>query len=61
MSLFSLEHGKLAYWSDFAFYGVVVSLFSGWVVLASPGGHGVFTQAEDHVHSIKAVLVETLA
>ena len=41
MSLFSLEHGKLAYWSDFAFYGVAVSLFSGWVVLASPRGHGV--------------------
>lgn len=45
MSLFSLEHGKLAYWSDFAFYGVAVSLLSGWVVLGSPRGHGVETAA----------------
>ena len=45
MSLFSLEHGRLAYWSDFAFYGVVVSLFSGWVVLASPRGHAVASAA----------------
>ena len=45
MSLFSLEHGKLAYWSDFAFYGVVVALFSGGVILASPRGHGVASAA----------------
>ena len=45
MSLFSLEHGKLAYWSDFAFYGVVVALFSGGVIFASPRGHGVASAA----------------
>ena len=45
MSLFSLEHGKLAYWSDFAFYGVVVSLLSGWIILALPRGHVVASAA----------------
>ena len=45
MSLFSLEHGKLAYWSDFTFYGVAASALAGWVVFVSPRGHGVESAA----------------
>ena len=45
MSLFSLEHSKLAYWSDFAFYGVAVSVLSAWVAFISPRGHAVESAA----------------
>ena len=54
MSLFSLEHGKLAYWSDFVFYGVVVSLLLSWIVFASAAGHGVANTAANTAASTAA-------
>ena len=45
MSFLSVEHGKLAYWSDFAFYGVVVAVLSGWVAFVSPRGGGIESTA----------------
>lgn len=45
MSFLSVEHGKLGYWSDFAFYGVAVAVLSGWVIFVSRRGHGVESAA----------------
>lgn len=36
MEIFSLEHGKVAYWTDFALYGVAVAVLSTLLLLYCP-------------------------
>jgi cyclopropane-fatty-acyl-phospholipid synthase len=40
LSLLSLEHGKLAYRADFAFYGAAVAAMSVVLAFAAPRAHG---------------------
>jgi sterol desaturase/sphingolipid hydroxylase (fatty acid hydroxylase superfamily) len=45
MHLLKLEHGRLAYWTDFALYGMAVVLMSAALVLRSPSEHRLVTLA----------------
>jgi sterol desaturase/sphingolipid hydroxylase (fatty acid hydroxylase superfamily) len=39
MHLLKLEHGRLAYWADFALYGMAIVVMSAALVLRSPSEH----------------------
>ena len=45
MHLLRLEHGRLAYWADFALCGIAVVLMSAALVLQSPSEHRLATLA----------------
>lgn len=55
MNLFSLEHGKLGYWTDFALYGAAVALLAG-LQLRAPRGQWL----EDAVLSVSGLAGWTL-
>jgi hypothetical protein len=35
--LFSIEHGKVRYWADFALYGLAIMLLMGFLILNADG------------------------